>query len=219
MNECNDAKGKQTPFQWWHNNTSGKAPTISWDGYKVIVEKYATTLRNKKVQLLTREDAVELVGRYTALAETAWISKLAQTIANLRFNWTNGYDQNRKKRVIVISGGVTARVRRKYGLDKLLYNKDTDAEVFAKKLKNRADKRHHALDAMVLTFIPQWARDPARKDSSGSLPNSAMPMAAKITNKSENCLVIPSLKSCRVISPTNARFSVTELTASVIIKR
>lgn len=161
--ECNDAKGKQTPFQWWHNNTSGKAPTISWDGYKAIVEKYATTLRNKKVQLLTREDAPDLVERYTALAETAWISKLAQAIVNLRFNWINGYDQNRKKRVIVISGGVTARVRRKYGLDRLLYKKDTDAEVFAKKLKNRADKRHHALDAMVLTFIPQWARDPGKE--------------------------------------------------------
>jgi 5-methylcytosine-specific restriction endonuclease McrA len=161
--ECNEAKGKQTPFQWWHHNTSGKAPTISWDGYIALVDKYATTLRNKKVQLLTREDADKLVERYTALAETAWISKLAQAIVNLRFNWSNGYDQNRKKRVIVVSGGLTARVRRKYGLDKLLYNKDTDAEVFAKKLKNRADKRHHALDAMVLTFIPQWARDPGKE--------------------------------------------------------
>jgi CRISPR-associated endonuclease Csn1 len=161
--ECNEAKGRQTPFQWWHHNTSSKAPTISWDGYKALVEKNATTLRNKKVQLLTREDAPDLVERYTALAETAWVSKLAQTIANLRFGWTNGYDQNRKKRVIVVSGGLTARVRRKYGLDKLLYKKDTDIEAFAKKLKNRADKRHHALDAMVLTFIPQWARDPGKE--------------------------------------------------------
>lgn len=161
--ECNAAKGKQTPFQWWHHNTSGKAPTISWDGYKAIVEKYATTLRNKKVQLLTREDADKLVERYTALAETAWVSKLAQTIVNLRFGWTNGYDQNRKKRVIVVSGGLTARVRRKYSLDKLLYKDNTDSEVFAKKLKNRTDKRHHTLDAMVLTFIPQWARDPGKE--------------------------------------------------------
>jgi 5-methylcytosine-specific restriction endonuclease McrA len=164
--ECNEAKGKQTPFQWWHHNTTGKAPTISWDGYTALVEKYRTTLRNKKVQLLTREDAPELVERYTALAETAWVSKLAQTIANLRFGWKNGTDYSGPKpvkRVIVVSGGLTARVRRKYGLDKLLYTEVTDAEVLAKKVKNRDDKRHHALDAMVLTFIPQWARDPNKE--------------------------------------------------------
>jgi HNH endonuclease/RuvC endonuclease subdomain 3 len=149
-------KGKLTPFALLHGKEG-------WDAYVKRVEARATTLRNKKVQLLTREDALDLVERYTALAETAWISKLAQTIVNLRFNWTNGYDQSRKKRVIVVSGGLTARVRRKYSLDKLLYKDNTDPEVFAKKLKNRADKRHHALDAMVLTFIPQWARDPGKE--------------------------------------------------------
>lgn len=164
--ECNEAKGKQTPFQWWHHNTSSKAPAIGWDGYTALVEKHATTLRNKKVQLLTREDAAELVERYTALAETAWVSKLAQTIVNLRFGWKNGSDYRDPKpvkRVIVVSGGLTARVRRKYRLDKLLYTNITDPEVLARKVKNRDDKRHHALDAMVLTFIPQWARDPNKE--------------------------------------------------------
>lgn len=164
--ECNEAKGKQTPFQWWHHNTSSKAPVIGWDGYTALVEKHATTLRNKKVQLLTREDAAELVERYTALAETAWVSKLAQTIVNLRFGWKNGSDYSGPKpvkRVIVVSGGLTARVRRKYRLDKLLYTDITDPEVLARKVKNRDDKRHHALDAMVLTFIPQWARDPNKE--------------------------------------------------------
>jgi len=161
--ECNENKAKQTPFHWWHYNSSSKPPPISWDGYKALVEKHATTLRNKKVQLLTREDASELVERYTALAETAWVSKLAQTILNLYFGWTNGYDNKRQKRVIVVSGGLTARVRRKYRLDKLLYSDVTDPEVLAKKVKNREDKRHHALDAMVLTFIPQWVRDSSKE--------------------------------------------------------
>jgi CRISPR-associated endonuclease Csn1 len=48
-------------------------------------------------------------------------------------------------------------------LDKLLYTDTTDPEVLAKKVKNRDDKRHHALDAMVMTFIPQWARDPSKE--------------------------------------------------------
>jgi CRISPR-associated endonuclease Csn1 len=149
-------KGKLTPFALLHGKDG-------WDAYVKRVDARASTLRNKKVQLLTREDAPELVERYTALAETAWVSKLAQTILNLHFGWTNGYDDKRQKRVIVVSGGLTARVRRKYGLDKLLYSDVTDPEVLAKKVKNREDKRHHALDAMVLTFIPQWARDPDKE--------------------------------------------------------
>jgi CRISPR-associated endonuclease Csn1 len=149
-------KGKLTPFALLRGKDG-------WDAYVKRVEARSSILRNKKVQLLTREDAPELVERYTALAETAWVSKLAQTILNLHFGWTNGYDDKHQKRVIVVSGGLTARIRRKYGLDRLLYSDVTDPEVLAKKVKNREDKRHHALDAMVLTFIPQWARDPYKE--------------------------------------------------------
>ncbi len=118
--ECNEAKSNQTPFQWWHNNRSKKAPSISWDGYKRLVDSCATALRNKKVQLLLREDAPELVQRYTALAETAWVSKLAQTIASLFFGWENGNDKQGHKRVAIISGGLTGRIRRKYRLNSIL---------------------------------------------------------------------------------------------------
>jgi hypothetical protein len=157
--ETNAAKGDHTPFEWLHG-------TPDWDAYVARVKARAATLRSKKVQLLTREDAPELVERYTALAETAWISKLAQTIVNLRFGWRNGVDYSGPqpvKRVIVVSGGLTARVRAKYGLDKLLYGENTPPEVLAKKVKNRDDDRHHALDAMVMTFIPHWARDPHKE--------------------------------------------------------
>lgn len=154
--ETNDAKGDSTPFEWLHGSPH-------WDAYVQRVKARAATLRNKKVQLLTREDAPELVQRYTALAETAWIAKLAQTLVNLRFGWKNGCDAQGRKRLIVVSGGLTARVRRKYGLDRLLYGEDTPLEVLEKKLKNRDDDRHHALDAMVMTFIPQWARDPNKE--------------------------------------------------------
>lgn len=154
--ETNEAKGDRTPFEWLRS-----AP--DWDAYNKRVAARAHTLRNKKVQLLTREDAPELVQRYTALAETAWVSKLAQAIVNLTFGWTNANDEEGRKRVIVVSGGLTARVRRKYSLDKLLYTNTTDPEVLTKQVKNRSDKRHHALDAMVLTYIPQWARDPGKE--------------------------------------------------------
>lgn len=147
---ANDDKGGQTPYEWL-------AATDGWDAFVNRVRERIGTLRNKKAQLLISPDAQTLVEKYTAIAETAWISKLAQTILDLRFGWRNGNDVAGHKRVMVVSGGLTGRVRRKYGFNRLL-NPDAADEEEAEK-KNRNDDRHHALDAMVISFIPTWARD------------------------------------------------------------
>jgi len=147
---ANDDKGDRTPYEW----LSGRE---GWDAYVERVKKRIGTLRNKKVQLLTSPDAERLVEKYTALAETAWISKLAQTIIGLRFGWVNGNDRDGKKRIIVVSGGLTGRIRRKYKLNSLL-NPNAKSEEDAE-TKNRNDDRHHVLDAMVISFIPNWARN------------------------------------------------------------
>ena len=154
---CNENKGERTPFQWLRHEDS-------WDAFESRVNSRATELRNKKVQLLLREDAPDLVQRYTALAETAWISRLAQKIVWLHFGWRNGVDGEGKKRVTIISGGLTGRVRRKYRLNSLLSpcpeGEDPMAwEAQADIPKNRKDDRHHALDAMLINFLPQWSRD------------------------------------------------------------
>jgi CRISPR-associated endonuclease Csn1 len=145
----NDDKLDLTPYEWLSNKPG-------WDAYVERVKKRVGTLRNKKVQLLTSPDAHTLVDKYTALAETAWISKLAQTIVALRFGWPGGI-ANGQRKVIVVSGGLTGRIRRKYKLNRLL-NPDAQSEEEAE-TKNRNDKRHHALDAMVISFIPNWARN------------------------------------------------------------
>lgn len=164
---CNDAKGEMTPFQWKHNKEG-------WNAYETCVKRHATVLRNKKVQLLLREDAQELVQRYTALAETAWISRLAQKIVSLHFGWRNGNDEDGNKRVVAISGGLTARIRRKYRLNSLLAPcpaGEDPHEWESKAEKNRADDRHHALDAMVINFLPQWTRH-AQKEHFFRFPES-----------------------------------------------
>ena len=148
--QANDDKGDQTPYEWLSSKEG-------WDAYVERVKKRIGTLRNKKVQLLTSPDAETLVEKYTALAETAWISKLAQTIIGLRFGWRNGNDSEGSKRVVIVSGGLTGRIRRKYKLNSLL-NPDAKSEEEAE-TKNRNDDRHHALDAMVISFIPNWARN------------------------------------------------------------
>ncbi len=151
---ANDEKDDGTPYEWL-SSTGG------WDAYVNRVRSRSLALRNKKVQLLISPNAEELAERYTALAETAWIAKLAQTIVGLHFGWRNGADKQGNKRVTVISGGLTGRIRRKYGLNRIL-NPDAQDEEEAEK-KNRNDDRHHALDAMVISFIPGWARD-AKKE-------------------------------------------------------
>lgn len=115
----------------------------------------------KKKLLLTSENAAELDQKYTALTETAWIAKLAQMLVHLKFGWSMG-EEGSIRRVSVISGGLTARVRRKYRLNQILYPElpeDTDPDDIK---KNREDSRHHALDAMVISYIPNWARDKAK---------------------------------------------------------
>jgi CRISPR-associated endonuclease Csn1 len=151
--KCNEAKGERTPFDWKHG-------TEGWDAYTKMVGDCSTTLRNKKIQLLLREDAPELVDRYTALAETAWISKLAQKIASIHFGWRNSNDEQGDKRVTIVSGGLTGRIRRRYKLNSVL-NPNAETEEEAEK-KNRKDDRHHALDAMVINFLPLWMRDPKK---------------------------------------------------------
>lgn len=150
--ETNKAKDDRTPHQWLQS-------TQGWDAYKQRVEK--AKINNKKRQLLLREDAAELVERYTALAETAWIAKLAQKIVSLRYGWRNGNDAAGTKRITVVSGGLTGRIRRKYRLNHIL-NPDATTEEEAEK-KNRADDRHHALDAMLISFIPGWMADKEKR--------------------------------------------------------
>ena len=153
-NGANKEKADRTPYEWLSANGG-------WDAYVNRVRSRSLALRNKKVQLLISPNAEELAERYTALAETAWIAKLAQTIVGLHFGWRNGVDVEGHKRVSVISGGLTGRIRRKYDLNRIL-NPDVLDDEEAEK-KNRNDDRHHALDAMVISFIPSWARD-ARKE-------------------------------------------------------
>jgi CRISPR-associated endonuclease Csn1 len=165
---CNAAKGKRTPWQWFHEDHRA-----GWDAYVARVRARTFQLRNKKVRLLTDEDAPTQVQRYQTLAETAWIARLAQMLVCLHFGWPRNFAGG-PRHVVVLPGGLTARVRRKYGLNALLgqdiaalelkLKGDADAKVEAEiDKKCRADKRHHALDAMVLSFLPQWTSDPTKQ--------------------------------------------------------
>jgi CRISPR-associated endonuclease Csn1 len=154
-----DLKKDKTPFEWL-------GATSGWESYLQRVKGRAGQLRNRKVRLLTSQDAEELVEKYSTLAETAWISRLARAVLDATFGWRNGVDKDGKKRLVFVQGGLTARIRRKYRLNSLLSPapEGVDAREWESKAeKNRSDKRHHALDAIVINFVPQWARDEAKE--------------------------------------------------------
>jgi CRISPR-associated endonuclease Csn1 len=114
----NAIKGDRTPWQWFHADRS----TAEWDAYRERVMLRAKELGGRKVRLLLSADAHKLVEHYKPLAETAWIARLARVIVNLHFGWANVSDAAGNQRVLLASGGLTARIRRRYHLDSLLGN-------------------------------------------------------------------------------------------------
>ncbi len=166
----NADKGNRTPFDWLR----GKG---HWQAYLERVSKNSNFNRKKK-DLLTSDKAVELAERYMSLAETAWIAKLAQTILAIHFQWPIG-GIGGDRRIIVANGGLTAKIRNRYALGRLLQSpKDLAEKTDPSKLsqsefvkyceaidkKNRNNKKHHALDAAILSFVPQWTRDRDKRD-------------------------------------------------------
>jgi len=156
----NREKGKHTPFEW---RSSDKAKWLDF-----IKAVGSSKLHDKKKALLTSENPLELINKYTDLASTAYISKLAQKIIHLFFGWPQLIEGSTRK-VVVANGGLTAKLRRQYKLDRLLHPGIPD-EQFSELAqsgeldkKNRANPRHHALDALVISMTPELKLDPRSK--------------------------------------------------------
>ena len=142
--EANRKKGKRLPCE---------CDFINWAAFKTRLDPLPLGKNKKKLLLAsTREEVEELVEKYTGLAGTAHIARLARDIVCLRFGWQPGA-KGEQQRIFVISGGLTSKVAKKYELYKAL------GDGTKKYQKDRSDHRHHALDAMVISYLPQWARD------------------------------------------------------------
>jgi len=137
-------KGKRLPCE---------CDFINWPTFTNLVKGLPLGKNKKKLLLAsTREEAEELVEKYTGLSGTAHIARLARDIACLRYGWQPGA-VGEQQRVFVFSGGLTSKVAKKYGIYKAL------GDGSMKYQKDRSDHRHHALDAMVISYLRQWTRD------------------------------------------------------------
>ena len=142
----NKEKGDNLPAQW-------DLTRERWEDYENRVKRIIKDPKKRALLLASDlEEAQELAEKYTGLAVTGWIARLARDIVCLRMNWQPG-EKDLPRNITVVSGGLVSRVSKKYKLYECLGDGNS------KYVKNRDDKRHHALDAMVISYLPEWARD------------------------------------------------------------
>ena len=140
----NQDKSGRTPYEWLHN-------TNRWEEYFQRLSLIKNKLGKKKFELLTSkpEDCANIIDSYNGLAETAQIARVAQTLTSLVFGW-GMQTKGDSRHIFVNNGSSTFAIRRKYGLNKLLGD---DVK------KNRENDKHHALDAICISFSRDYKYD------------------------------------------------------------
>lgn len=155
----NQTKLDRTPYEWFHQDKTKD----DWDTYIKNIEKIKN-LSNRRIKLLISDKAVELENKKTDLQATSQIEKEAQTIASLLFGWGIN-TKGDKKKILFFTGGNTADVRKNLNLNRLLHPALSDEEYNELKKKkdfkdkNRKNTKHHALDALVLSVLPEIIMD------------------------------------------------------------
>jgi len=179
----NQAKGKQTPYEWL-----GKDIT-QWNKFIDYISSFNKSEKNKgdkktdkfglpkkKIRLLISDNPEELLEKYTHLAETAYISRLAQKICHLFFGWEQ-LTKGSERKVFVVTGNFTSRIRNIFELNQILEGEETNEEDSNsetndqdestdskqnKKKKNRDNPRHHALDSLIISITPEIKFNPEK---------------------------------------------------------
>ena len=145
----NQNKSGRTPYEWLHNNEA------RWGEYFQRLTGIKSKLGKKKFELLTSkpEDCAKIIESYNGLAETAQIARVAQTLTSLVFGW-GMQTKGDFRHIFVNNGSSTFAIRRKYGLNKILGD---DIK------KNRENDKHHALDAICISFSRDYKYDEEKK--------------------------------------------------------
>ncbi|HOQ46582.1 MAG TPA: type II CRISPR RNA-guided endonuclease Cas9 [Bryobacteraceae bacterium] len=132
----NRLKGNRTPWEAFGH-------TEEWP---LMVERVRAFRNVAKLRrfIMTETDAEKLLGEFVSrqLCDTRYASRLAAKYLGLLF----GIDRPDNNRIIVCAGAVTAFLRQKWDLNRILNEKPE---------KNRDDYRHHAVDAIAVALATQ----------------------------------------------------------------
>lgn len=133
----------------------GRAPTAAYSEERLAeiiarVRQFSCDPFMKREKLRRFTDPVDDGFTLRHLQETRYIGRLACDYIGLLYGGRSEEvgETTRRQRVVTPSGGLTAWLRRGWGLDAVL--SDSDA-------KNRDDHRHHAIDAIVVACADQAA--------------------------------------------------------------
>ena len=135
--ENRNVKKNRTPYETYHG-------TAKFDDILLRVASFKGLLAKRKLELfnMTPEDVETTFADFSnrQLNDTRYASKEAAAYLGLLYGGLNTSIDG-KRRVNVLSGGLTALVRSFHGLNAILNDGDT---------KSRDDHRHHAVDAIAI---------------------------------------------------------------------
>lgn len=135
--DVNIAKGNKIPFEHF-----GPDPE-AWSALTLRLEKMSgkggggTLSRGKVKRFLAREIPEDFASRQ--LNDTGYAAR--QAVTSLQRLWPDVPSKGSQVRVQAVTGRVTARLRKEWGLNNILAEDGS---------KTRADHRHHAIDALVV---------------------------------------------------------------------
>ena len=146
--ECNHDKGQQTPYEWLADANPGRYDAVCQRALSLLrkgLKPYGWYRRFRQKEL----ELDKFVARQ--LTDTGYISRA--TVEYLRLLFENDHD------VLGLKGQLTAELRWQWGLDTILQElpdspgwQDEKAGKLRPGEKNRADHRHHAIDAVVVAL-------------------------------------------------------------------
>lgn len=164
--EENQQKMDRIPYDWLYGTDRWIEYLNRINSIKNLLAKCDDSTKNKKFQLLTSplDTCKELIESYNGLAETGYISRLAQQIASVIFNYELG-KKDEQRHIFVNNGSNTYKIRKQFDLNVLLGNANE---------KNRQNDKHHALDAICISF----SRDTKglQKDNVEKIINEIIPL-------------------------------------------
>lgn len=132
----NAAKGNQTPYEYYSGNTAK---------YESLLTRVSKLPYKKAQKFSLKADLADI----TEIRKDWVSSKLNDTRYIVRE--TQNYLKYICDDVMTIKGGVTAKLRRNWGLNPILNELKSDDDPL-KEVKNREDNRHHAIDAIVIAM-------------------------------------------------------------------
>lgn len=146
---ANQEKLDRTPYEWLSHNEQ------AWADYVGRLNKIKGFLGKTKFELLTSkpEDCEKLIDSRNAIAETAHIARIAQQITAVIMGWGLQV-KDEKRHIFVNNGSSTFAIRKRYGLNSLLGDDEK---------KNRNNDKHHALDAICISYAREFKYDKVSK--------------------------------------------------------